>query len=100
MTFLDGGKRLTPPNIELPGGATKTGVRPVSAGFDGVPGNGRSLTAAERTGRRCYRLEIHPVHVDTIICRREALTGGRPRHAVRACSFDDLAREAEAANAR
>jgi hypothetical protein len=38
--------------------------------------------------------------VDTIIRRREALTGGRPRHAVRTCSFDDLAREAEAANAR
>ena len=38
--------------------------------------------------------------VDTIIRRREALTGGRPRHAVRACSLDDLAREAEAANAR
>jgi hypothetical protein len=28
------------------------------------------------------------------------LGGGRPRHAVRACSFDDLTREAEAANAR
>ena len=91
--------RLTSPNIEPRGGATKTGFRAVSAGFDGLLRSRATLIAAERTGRRCYRLEMHPVHVDTIIRRREALTGGRPRHAVRACSIDDLAREAEAGNA-
>jgi len=97
--FLDHRKRLTPPNIEPRGGVTEAGFRPVFAGFDCVLGGGMSLHAPERTARRCYRLETHSVHVDTIIRRQEGLTGGRPRHAVSARSIDDLAREAEAADA-
>ena len=37
--------------------------------------------------------------VDTIIRRWETLTGANARHAVSGRSFEDLAREAEAANA-
>jgi len=37
--------------------------------------------------------------VDKIIRGWQPLTGGRCRHVVSACSFDDLARETEAANA-
>jgi hypothetical protein len=37
--------------------------------------------------------------VDMIIRRWQALTGGNARHAASGCSFDDLAREAEASNA-
>ena len=49
--------------------------------------------------RRCCGMELDPVYVDTTIRRGQALPGGRARHAASGRSFDDLAREAEAANA-
>jgi DNA modification methylase len=57
------------------------------------------MIAAERTGRRCYGLELDPVYVDTIVRRWQTLTGGSARHAASGRDFDDLAREAEVANA-
>ena len=44
-------------------------------------------------------MELDPLYVDTIVRRWQALTGGSARHAAIGRSFDDLAREAEAANA-
>jgi DNA modification methylase len=66
--------------------------------LDGFLGSGTTVIAAERTGRRCHGLELDPVYVDTILRRWQALTGGSARHATSGRSFDDLAREAEAAN--
>jgi DNA modification methylase len=67
--------------------------------LDAFLGSGTTLIAAERTGRRCYGLELDPAYVDTTIRRWQALTGGSARHAANNCSFDDLARGAEATNA-
>ena len=60
---------------------------------------GMTVIAAERTGRRCYGIELDPGYVDTIIRRWQALTGGSARHAASGRNFADLTREAEAANA-
>ena len=68
--------------------------------LDGFVGSGTTLIAAERTGRRGRALELDPGYVDTAIRRWQALTGGKARHAESGRSFDDLAAEAEAANAR
>ena len=59
--------------------------------LDAFLGSGTTLIAAERTGRRCYGLELDPAYVDTIIRRWQALTGGSARHAASGRSFDDLA---------
>jgi DNA modification methylase len=67
--------------------------------LDAFLGSGTTVIAAERTGRRCYGMELDPGYVDTIVRRWQALTGGSARHAASGRSFDDLAREAEAANA-
>jgi DNA modification methylase len=67
--------------------------------LDAFLGSGTTVIAAERTGRRCCGLELDPAYVDTIIRRWQAQTGGSARHAASGRSFDDLAREAEAANA-
>ena len=62
-------------------------------------GSGTTVIAAERTGWRCYGLELDPAYVDTVIRRWQAQTGGSARHAASGRSFDDLACEAEAADA-
>jgi DNA modification methylase len=67
--------------------------------LDAFLGSGTTVIAAERTGRRCCALELDPVYIDTAIRRWETLTGERARHALSGRSFDDLAREAEAADA-
>jgi DNA modification methylase len=67
--------------------------------LDAFLGSGTTVIAAERTGRRCYGLELDPLYIDTAIRRWQALTGGSARHAANGRTFDDLAGEAEAANA-
>lgn len=67
--------------------------------LDGFLGSGTTVIAAERTGRRCYGLELDPGHVDTTVRRWQALTGESALHGINGRSFDDLAREAEVANA-
>jgi DNA modification methylase len=67
--------------------------------LDAFLGSGTTMIAAERTGRRCYGLELDPVYVDTAIRRWQMLTGGKARHAASSHLFDDLAGETEAANA-
>jgi DNA modification methylase len=67
--------------------------------LDAFLGSGTTVIAAERIGRRCYGLELDPLYVDTIVRRWQKLTGGCARHAASGRSFDDLDREAEAANA-
>jgi DNA modification methylase len=66
--------------------------------LDAFLGSGTTLIAAERTGRRCYGLELDPAYADTIVRRWQNLTAGSARHGTSGRSFDDLAREAEAAN--
>ena len=67
--------------------------------LDAFLGSGTTVIAAERTGRRCCGLELDPGYVDTAIRRWQTLTGDQARHAATGRSFDDLVREAEAANA-
>ena len=67
--------------------------------LDGFLGSGTAVIAAERTGRRCYGLELDPLYVDTILRRWQKLTGRSARHAASGRSFDDLAGEAEVADA-
>jgi DNA modification methylase len=38
-------------------------------------GSGTTILSAERTGRRCFGIEIEPTYVDTAISRWERLTG-------------------------
>ena len=67
--------------------------------LDAFLGSGTTVIAAERTGRRCYGLELDPGYVDTAIRRWQALTGESARNAATGRLFDDLAREAEVADA-
>jgi DNA modification methylase len=43
--------------------------------LDPFLGSGTTILAAERTGRRCFGIEIDPLYVDTAIGRWERLTG-------------------------
>jgi len=63
--------------------------------LDGFLGSGSTVIAAERTGRRCYGLELDPIYVDIIVRRWQAFTGGIARHAESGRAFDELETERE-----
>jgi DNA modification methylase len=67
--------------------------------LDAFLGSGTTVIAAERTGRRCYGLELDPAYVDTAIRRWQARTGGSARHQASGRKFNDLAEEAAADHA-
>jgi DNA modification methylase len=67
--------------------------------LDAFLGSGTTLIAAERTGRCCRALELDPAYVDTAIRRWQVLTGEKARQAASGRYFDDIADEAEAADA-
>ena len=59
--------------------------------LDGFLGSGTTVIAAERTGRRCYGLELDPLFVDTIVRRWQTFTRADARHASSGRSFNELA---------
>ena len=56
--------------------------------LDSYLGSGTTVIAAERTGRRCYGLEIDPLYVDTIVRRWQAYSGETARHGKTKAPFD------------
>ena len=49
--------------------------------LDSYIGSGTSILAAERTGRRCFGIEIDPIYIDTAIKRWERMTGQEAQNA-------------------
>jgi len=62
--------------------------------LDAFLGSGTSVIAAERTGRRCYGLELDPLYADAIIRRWQAFTNTTACHAASGKSFSQLETEA------
>lgn len=61
--------------------------------LDSFLGSGTTVIAAERTGRRCYGLELDPLYVDTTVRRWQAYTGEHARHSLNGRSFNELEAE-------
>jgi len=62
--------------------------------LDGFLGSGTTVIAAQRTGRRCYGIEIDPLFVDAIVRRWQLFTRDSARHEQTNRSFKDLETEA------
>lgn len=52
-------------------------------------GSGSTLMGAERTGRRCYTMELTPAYVDVTVRRWQDYTGKKAVHAETGRLFDD-----------
>ena len=57
---------------------------------DGFLGSGSTVIAAERTGRRCYGIEIDPLYADVAVRRWQNYTRDRARHAATGRFFDEM----------
>jgi DNA modification methylase len=63
--------------------------------LDGFLGSGTTVIAAQRTGRRCYGIEIDPLYVDTVVRRWQAFTRDKARLVSSGRSFEETEAEVE-----
>ena len=68
--------------------------------LDGFAGSGSTIIAAEQTGRIAHAIELDPHYVDTAIKRWQETTGGAAVHAETGRSFETMAAEHAAGEAR
>jgi DNA modification methylase len=66
--------------------------------LDGFLGSGTTVIAAERTGRRCYGIELDPIYVDVVVRRWQAFTRGTARHGASRRTFEEIAVQAAEVN--
>lgn len=59
--------------------------------LDPFAGSGTTLIAAEKTGRRCYAIELDPAYVNVAVKRWQNLTGRRACHADTLTTFAEEA---------
>ena len=59
--------------------------------LDPFVGSGTTLVAAQKTGRRCYAMELDPRYVDTAIRRWQEHTGEEARHRDTGLTFAEVA---------
>ena len=65
---------------------------------DAFLGSGTTLLATERTGRRCFGVEMEPKYVDLAIRRWEKLTGLAAMRESEGRSYAELVGEAAVGN--
>ena len=85
------GQHATPKPVELCVDAILDVTVRDEAVLDPFLGSGKTLIAAQKTGRRCYGIELEPGFVDVAIMRWQRLTGKQAMLAGTDLSFDTLA---------
>jgi DNA modification methylase len=73
---------LTEKPVELAVRAMQYSSRPGENVLDLFGGSGSTLIAAEKTGRRCFMMELDPLYADVIVQRFEQFTGKRAERIV------------------
>lgn len=58
--------------------------------LDSFSGSGTTILAAEKTGRRCFAMELDPLYVDTAIRRWQDFTGKTAIHGDTFSSFNEM----------
>jgi DNA modification methylase len=61
--------------------------------LDAFLGSGTTVIAAERTGRRCYGIELDPLYVDVIVRRWQGFTRSAALHVHTSKTFDEIQAE-------
>jgi hypothetical protein len=89
VTGEDRHGHATPKPVEMMERVMKTSLPRGGLCFEPFCGSGSTLMGAERTGRRCYTMELTPAYVDATVRRWQNFTGQRAVHAETGRLFDD-----------
>lgn len=83
--------------VELMERSIRNSSRPGDIVLDCFGGSGSTLIAAEKSGRRCFMMELDPRYCDVIIRRWQEYSGGKATSADGQRVFDDMMAEEDAA---
>lgn len=81
----------TPKPVAMMERVMRTSLPRGGLAFEPFGGSGSTLIGAERTGRRCYSMELTPRYVDVTVRRWQAETGQHAVHAETGQLFNDTA---------
>lgn len=79
----------TPKPVEMMDRVMRTSLPRGGLCLEPFGGSGSTLIGAQRTGRRCYTMELTPRYVDVIVRRWQDYTGQKAVHADTGALFDD-----------
>lgn len=65
----------TPKPVDMMERVMRSSLPPGGLCIEPFGGSGSTLMGAEKSGRRCYTMELQPMYVDTIVKRWQAFTG-------------------------
>ena len=71
---------VTPKPVEMMERVMKTSLPRGGLCVEPFGGSGSTLMGAERTGRKCYTMELTPAYVDIIVRRWQEYTGREATH--------------------
>lgn len=76
--------------VELMERSIRNSSRPGDVVLDCFGGSGSTLIAAEKSGRRCFMMELDPKYVDVIVRRWQEFNGGKAVSEYGQRVFDEL----------
>ena len=97
VTGDDRHSHATPKPVAMMERVMKSSLPPKGLCLEPFGGSGSTLMGAEKSGRRCYTMELQPFYVDVIINRWQNFTGKEAFHIESGKTFNEL--KAERANA-
>lgn len=97
VTGDDRHSHATPKPVSMMERVMKSSLPPKGLCLEPFGGSGSTLMGAEKSGRRCYTMELQPFYVDVIITRWQNFTGKEAVHIESGKTFNEL--KAERANA-
>lgn len=80
----------TPKPVAMMERVMKSSLPPKGLCLEPFGGSGSTLMGAEKSGRRCYTMELQPFYVDVIIKRWQDFTGRLAIHASTGKTFDEM----------
>ena len=79
--------------VELMERSIRNSSRPGDVVLDCFGGSGSTLIAAEKSGRRCFMMELDPKYVDVIVRRWQEFTGKQATREADGVEFDQAAED-------
>ena len=83
----------TPKPVAMMERVMKSSLPPKGLCLEPFGGSGSTLMGAEKSGRRCYTMELQPFYVDVIINRWQDFTGRLAVHAATGKTFNEMREE-------
>lgn len=90
VTGDDRHSHATPKPVAMMERVMKSSLPPKGLCLEPFGGSGSTLMGAEKSGRRCYTMELQPFYVDVIINRWQDFTGRLAVHAATGKTFEEM----------